>query len=208
MADDIQTLGSYEIFPFLPDYQMGIEKAVIPAFNIVEYIGTISDITSHTDRRPITFTNRIQLHSMQDLDTLLQFIDDHKGRLKKFWYFMRTTDFTLQTDFSTGATDIDLDVNGYEDIFVDTDRIYFLLTNGDILTRRVTNVVYDSTNNKNVVSITPSLDRDLNVADINYFGRVLMVRFDLDKFSMKHEANSVAITNLRFIELPTEYPAT
>ena len=83
MADDIQTLGTYEVFPFLPNFISGIEKAVLPAFNIIEYPGTVPTVVSTIERRPISFTKRITLDSHEDIYTFLDFVGDHKGRRNK-----------------------------------------------------------------------------------------------------------------------------
>jgi hypothetical protein len=208
LADDIQTLGSYQIWPFLPDYGIGIEKSIDPSFNSIEYKGTITTVEENATRKPIVVSNRIQFHSMEDLYTFLDFFVDHKGRTNKFWYFLRTNDFTVIDDISNSDTNIIVRLNGYADIHVDTDRIYFLLVNGDIITRRVTLATNDISQDELTLQVTPAMDRDINTTEIVFCGRVLMARFDLDKIQTKHESDSVGIVNLRFRELPTEYPAT
>jgi len=208
LADSIETLGSYSIFPFLPDYSNGIDKTIIPTYNLIEYTGTISTIEQNSTLKPLTIKKRIQLHSMEDLNTFLTFFDTHKGRLKKFWCFLRTTDFTLDDDIANAATEIDIKLNGYADTFRNTDRIYWTLTNGDSIVRRVTDAVDDTLNDQTTLIITPSVDRAVDMSEVVYFGRVLMVRFDIDKVNISFESNSVAVLNLRFLELPTEYPAT
>lgn len=208
MADDIETLGTYQIWPFLPDYGRGIEKSIDPLFNSIEYPGTITTVEENATRKPIVVANRIQFHTMEDLYIFLDFFVDHKGRNYKFWYFLRTNDFTVIEDISTSDTNVIVRLNGYADIHVDTDRIYFLLSNGDIITRRVTLATDDISEDDCTLQITPSMDRDIATSEILFCGRVLMVRFDLDKIQTKHESDSVGVVNLRFRELPKEYPAT
>lgn len=208
MADSIETLGSYQIFPFVLDWSSGLKMSVTSAFTKTEFDGTVPRITEYTTRKPVTLVETIHLFDKEEESNFLQFFDDHKGRTKKFWVYARTNDFNLIEDINIGETQFDFTYNGYSDIHVSYDRVYIITKSGDIYTRRVDDAVADLVNDEMTLYLDPSIDVAIPLSDVIEFGRVLLVRFDLDTVQLKYHQTGVATVNLRFLEIPTEYPAT
>lgn len=208
MADSIETLGDYEVFPFELNWKSELKSSIAGVYSLVEYDGTVPVVTSYKERKPITIVQNIHLYSQTDIKNFLEFFDARKGRLHKFWAYLRSTDFTLATDISSGSGSITVMLNGYADVFSNYDRIYLQRSNNDVIVRRVTDAVDNEVNKETTITVTPTIDTSVAVPEVVRFGRVLMCRFDIDIVSLKYHTSAIAEVSVRLLELPTEYPAT
>jgi hypothetical protein len=205
MADSLLDIGAEPVFPLEPNWISTPKQS----FNITRYLnqypGTISEISEMNPEVPISLEAEFDLKSKEDEFTFITFIHTHLGRCVRFWFRWPKTLFTVKDPMSNGSVGMvvhkdnsSLSLQGYE-------RIYILLTNGDVVTRHITNAVLDDANNEVELTMATALDRDIALADIDRVGRFLLVRFDEDLFRLKIINDHKSTVNLRFQELVKEY---
>ncbi len=209
MASDIQTLGTeIEVFPLVPNFASGLDLSIDTGYSatILHPFSAIKLKEDYTNKRVIVKGEFI-CFTKEESYTLLDFIDQRKGRTGKFWLYTKINEFTLRSTSVENSPFITCEVNNYEAIYKDVDRVYLILTNGDVIVRRVTLV--NVSGDDMIVSITGNMpDYEIAPSDVVELGRVLCCRLDQSTVELNCVTDHVYKTNLRFTELPNEYPAT
>ena len=208
MADSIESLGSHEVFPFLPNFRESVDNTFLASVTQNSYRGGSTSLLADKDNTPIIVRATYTMDRKEEISSVLDFVEARRARKETFWYYMRTSDFKLKEDISNGASDLVCYWNFYAQSFKTTDRLYFELSNGDTYVRRVTGVVDDAITPDTTITITPTIDADISVSEVAFFSRVLFVRLDLDEYNFNYESDSEAEVSIRLVERPTEYPAT
>lgn len=209
MANSIETLGTtYETYPFVHNFRESIPQQVYPSFDKVKFNDTSYSLIENYESSPIVFTVSNTFMAREELHSFLTFIEDHRGRKTCFWYYMKTTNFIIMEDVSLGASQITCDLNFYGAYYRTFHRIWFELTNGDIYVRRVTDASDSQANLRTIVYVTPTIESAIDASEVVICGRVLLCRFDIDEFWVKHLTNEKAEVSIRLLERPVEYPAT
>jgi len=209
VASSIETLGTeLEVFPKNPNYANGISINVDVGTTpmLLHSFSAISTIEDYESKR-ITASAEYICFTKEESSNLLDFIDSHKGRRNKFWLYTKINEFTLNDSIAVSSPFITCTPNEYDKSYKTVDRIYMILLNGDIIVRRVTLV--SVSNDDMVVSITPTMPAyEIYPYDVVELGRVICCRFDQSSFEFENITDQVYRMNLRFLELPEEYPAT
>lgn len=208
MADSIESLGSYEVFPFLPNYRETLDDTLLAAITRTEFRGGSSILVPNQDHTPVMVKATYTMNGKEEISSVLDFIEARRARKETFWYYLRTSDFKIKEDISNGTSEITCYYNFYAQSYKTVDRFYFQLNNGDTYVRRVTSVVDDPSTPDTVITITPTIDLDIAMTEITFMSRVLFVRLDLDEYDFNYKSDSVAELSIRLVERPTEYPAT
>lgn len=208
MPDSIESLGSYEVFPFLPNYRENLDNTFVASITENRYRGGSVTLINNKEYTPIIVRALYTLYGKEEISDTLDFIEGRRARKDVFWYYLRTSDFKIKENISNGASSIVCYLNFYAQSYKTVDRFYFTLINGDTYVRRITNVIDDEYNQETTIEFTPSIDVAIDKGDITFFSRILFARLDLDEYELKYETDSKAEVSMRIVERPTEYPAT
>jgi len=209
MASDIQTLDDLEIFPFYPNYDKGVDVNILGGYEVTQF-GRYSpmDIVEDTADKQLTVLMNLVLTTKQEKYNFLQFMDDHKGQLKKFWLYANVNEFNLKEAIAASASTMLVEDTEYHSYYKVGDRIYFYLKTGDVIVRKVQSVTYDAIGEDITITFTTQMPAyEIGLNDVYEIGRVLCCRFDHDSFEVPNKNTTVATTKVRFLELPKEYPS-
>lgn len=207
MADDLDGLGTVEVFPLLPNW---VET---PAVNFVVgryyqgYPGSSQIIEELTEDVPIKLQLGYMLDTKSDEYDILEFFDTHFARRDRFWIKDPREAFVLKETANLGSSTLKCYPNKGEDIFKVNHRIYIEMDNGDILTRELQDCTYSDSDDATVLSLNTALDREvlLDRGNSIIIARLLLARFDLDTLEFVIESNAISTTSIRFHELVKEY---
>lgn len=205
MADNLVDTGSTPFFPFGPNFKSSVSVSIQPAASLIEFPGTIGEVESDSDKRGVTLRGKYLLQDISDIYQMIDFFTDKLGRRDRFWLYGPTDEFTIYANALQTLTQIEFYSNGYQDVYTTNDRFYIRMPDGDIITRKVNSVSYNDVSDTITVSFSTGLDRDVLLSNEVMFGRLYLVRHDVDTLSLRFHTNSVAELSLRFFELVREY---
>lgn len=205
MADSLSGIGSLEIFPFEPDWSTPPASEIIMTRRLQSFPGTVHAIESIAADVPIAVRMGFSVLDRGELHDLTDFMVSRTGRLKRFWVRHPKSAFSLLQSASSGGTTLTAIPNKAARQYQGYERIYVLMNNGDLVVRHATDVAHDVVNEQTVITLDSPLDRDIGLNDYRVIGRLLLVRFDQDKFDFKMLTNAVGEITLKFHELVKEY---
>jgi hypothetical protein len=208
VADSIQTLGSVDVFPFLPNFKDRLTNKFVPVIDALSFPGTSIEVDPVLEKSPLVVSCSAMFETKAELNTFLTFVDGKFGPLKCFWYYMQTSHFKMIDPITSGADRFVTNFNYYGETYKTVDRIFIRKTNGDLIVRRVTAATDDLGDMETTIEVTPTIDLDIAVDEVDMIGRVLYVRFDIDTFRIKNQNANVSTTSFRLNERVKEYPAT
>ncbi len=134
---------------------------------------------------------------------IINFFCTQRGKHQRFWLPVWKNSFILQSNINTNDTVITVNDTFFRYIDQGQERIFFLLKNGDYISRQVIAVVQAGANE--TFTIQTPMDRDLTQNDIEFFGRLLLVRFSTDRLDITHLSDRVSKVSLNFSEVANEY---
>jgi hypothetical protein len=207
MANDFEDIDypNIPIFPLLPNWASEPGSEILLARTIHEYRGTAQRLISFTPDVPISFDASFTTYNKEDEYLLIDFYNNRKGKNERFWSYHPKIAFELKQDMGSGATALVCLPNYAEAQYQGYERIYIVMNDGDILTRKVNNVIYDDLQDELSVEIATALDRDIDEDGYTRIGRFLLSRFDEDELNLNHKTSLTTETDLRFYELVQEY---
>lgn len=205
MADDYDDVGTFEIFPFTPNWGKRISRDLILGRFIQKYLGTSSALVSYTDNVPEVVKIGITIYTKEDEYNFIDFYVNHKGKLNKFWLRSPVREFTLKEPAVSGSGAILVHRNGAVSQYQGYERIWILMNDGDILGRKVANVTDDAINDRYSLTLGTPLDRDLTVSNHVLIARLLLGRFNEDSLINDYETDRVSEEVMLFQELVKEY---
>jgi len=218
MILDISGLGTEDkiltIMPNFDDYNVSI----IPQGTFVSFTGTGIKGYSFNDkgRRKITcsftFTNR------KDLNDFLDFWQDRKGALKRFWVPCWFNEFRLVDFIENNSSEAKI---SFVDLYSRYDehlRVFLFLYKGDwstskLIVRKINEIFLDPDEKVEILYFDTVINERIYPQDVTIFGRVLLVRFgeegielQCDFAKAKERPNELHVkASCSFIELPSEY---
>lgn len=205
MADSLLDLcQTTDLFTYPHNWVSTVEQDVDFMRTIIQYTGTPGKIKNLSDDIPVnvglSFTN---LTKTSEYD-LLKFFCDHRGRCNRFWLPIPEQYYVMAADALIGSNEINIAIHGEYTFFRGYERMFMILTNGDMLTRRILDFDCLGSNN-NIMTIESVLDRNIAVTDVLLFGKLILCRFDQDEVQFTHENNIISSCALSFQELTKEY---
>jgi hypothetical protein len=201
MADSLLDLGSdTNIFTYAVDWSSN--PSIGDDFGretIQENQGQVAYRTLTTDLNcsvQYGFTNL----SKADEYNILAFFHARQGRLERFWLPIYPQLFTLAAAISSGSNQFQIVQNSAYKMLHLYERLFIKTNSGDLITRKfLANPAND------IFTTVSAFDRNIALADVMYFSRLILCRFDQDKIEMKHETDSVSSCSIKFKELSKEY---
>ncbi|WP_028320370.1 hypothetical protein [Desulfatiglans anilini] len=207
MADDLQDLGGFPIFPLEPDWTTEPELDPMLIRDLRQYTGTVQGLDAIMD--PAAFRLRAGFGTDKDEEyELLDFFVGRLGRLKKFWLKGPKTAFTLQAASAAGASHLWVHDNGFLQLYQGYERIYIEAHGGDLITRKITGITDDREENSRLqLLFAMGLDREITPTNHYRIGMLYLVRFETDALKLEFMTSHLADAEGRFTELVQEYPS-
>lgn len=166
---------------------------------LISYPGTDMDIYNLNDLLSHTITYNYTNLTKDDEYYFVNFFLTQQGKLKRFWLPWWKNSFTLYESIKTNDTIINIEYCRYDKVDKGYERFFILLKNGDYISREIIAVVehigYES------MIIHTAMDRNIEQNDIVFFGRLLLVRFDIDELEFDFLNNKVSELSIPFKEL-------
>jgi len=205
MADSLLDLGTTSMFPLEPNWVSNPKTNIGMARRVLGYRGTAETLFAVSDDVPVTFEAKFTIFNKTDENTILDFFLARKGRNQRFWIKHPRRHFTLKDNASNGAATLVCNTNDADRQWQGYERIYILMNDGDVLTRKVNSVTYSEANDEVTLTLNNVIDRDITTTNHAIIGRLLLCRFDSDEFAVRWYTTVTSDFNLRFYELVGEY---
>jgi hypothetical protein len=170
---------------------------------MLEYPGTVTEITSINNKVPRKLKYKFANLSKVDEYSITDFFINHRGRHLNFWVPVWKNQFTLYTNIVNGDSIISVLPCGFYRIDQGYELIFFQLKNGDYISRLVTAVINMGTYED--IILDKPMTRDITQDEILFFGRLLLARFDNDELVFNFMNNAASECTLTFLELTNEY---
>lgn len=135
--------------------------------------------------------------SKEDEFTITNFYVDTQGKLKRFWIPYYKNNFIPVNNIIGGL--IEIENAGFYEIDRGSERIFIKLKDGTIFTRKVTAII-DNGVTEIIILNTPILT-PINIADIQYLGRLFLVRFNEDSCELDFKSSAASSCVLSFQEV-------
>jgi len=206
MADSLEDLGtggSALLFPLEPNWASNPTTDLAMLRRVLSQRGTSHQLKSLTDDVPLKFKAGFTLLNKEQECTLLEFFCARLGRCQRFWIKHPRRHFELKSTATNGSATLVCNSNGFELQYQGYERIYILMNNGDVLTRKVTGATDDGS--ELTLNINTVLDREVTTDNHYRIGRLLWARFDNDELAERCVTNTICETSLDFVELVQEY---
>jgi hypothetical protein len=204
MADDLEDLGGFEIFPIEPNWvskpKLDLELGKI----IVKYIGTSAQLNTFTDDVPEAWKLGFNPIKSEEYD-LIDFFVNRYGRNGGFWLKVPAREFTLYSTALSGSTELRVEKNYAWRNYQDRERIWIDMHTGDIITRKIIDTTEET--DYLALDLNVSLDRDVTLTNHFKICKLLFCRFDEDMLKFDCESNLMSGTQLSVRELVKEYPS-
>jgi len=202
MADDIQDLGTEERLTIRPNWASPNQIELTTSRDIVSFPSTVVDIFLFSE----LYKNKIKFKYLcEDKEVeyaLIDFYNSRKGRLERFWIQGYKEEFILSQAISNTDTIINIHDNGFDLIYKGHERLYIELKNGDLITRKITNVAKVGTELQLTVT---AITQDIAMSEVGVFGRIYLVRLDKDVLETVFNNSTIAEVELDFVEVVREY---
>jgi hypothetical protein len=205
VADDLQEIGSFPVFPLYPNWATDPKTSLSFVRKIIEFRGTSSSLFSFLDDVPITFDAGFTMVNKEEEYNLLDFFNSRLGKNQRFWIQHPKAMFILKQSAGSGSTSLNCYWNAAESNYQGYERFYIMMKNGDIITRHIQSLTYNEITDIMQLDFNVSLGRDVGLEDYWRIGRFILCRFDEDELSITHKTDLVSEANARFYELVKEY---
>lgn len=205
MSDDLLDLSSEPLFTCLPNWASTPKYSFTALRRLVAYAGTADNIQSLGNVPAFACDAIFLLCDRSSKNEFLDFMHARAGRVERFWFRHPASFFTLKNNANIGATTIYVERQQFDWIWQGYERIYISRSNGDVITRKLTNVVDNEPLDRLELTFSGALDRTINVTDKDTIGRLLLCRFDTEEFQFKLVHQTISEVTIRVVELIQEY---
>lgn len=206
MADDWQDLTlTTEKFTYAPNWLQFPQRDFIYNRELTNYPGT----TTHTynlwsgiaDVVDYYFTNLTK----EDEYNITDFFCRMRGRYGRFWLPIWKNQFELSSSIQQFDDTITIHNAYLKDVMTDYEfHIFIKLYNGDMISRLVTDVAPGASDTE-IITVQSFFDRNINQNQIQYFGKLCIVRFDQDDLNLSFLCANSSETRIRFHDPLREY---
>lgn len=170
---------------------------------ILHFLGTAYDINISAERIKNSITYQLLFDTRKKNFEFLEFFAARFGRLERFWLPEMKNYFTLYNAINDTDNSIDVYDTGFNKIYQGYERLFIYTSDYGYISRKITGVVDNGL--YETLSLETIMDRDLTADNIIYFGRLFLMRFDIDEISVEYITDKISRVNLRFLELVSEY---
>ena len=161
----------------------------------------ISDYLYHEITYSYTFATRGEVYDF------VQWYNQRQGKLQRFWLPIVRNEFELYSPVNQFDSSLIVVSTGFVEVYQGYERIYLELSNGDLITHKVTGVI-DNGDGTETLQLDALMDRNIALSEVNWFSRIMLVRFNRDSLQMTHSTDGVAEATVTYRELVREYETT
>jgi len=201
VADSIADLGSpAAVFVLKPDWTNEPSLRLSSGREVLQYNGaraSLRPLSTYTGR---TIEYAFSVFDKEDELYILNFLQTQRGRKLRFWIPLWFQEFQLAEAIVNGSYQFKINDSDFADIVKYYERIFIYTNAGDLITRKVLSQIDAVT-----YVVETAFDRNIALADVSFFGRIILCRFDQDELEMSCETDRVSSCSLAFKELPKEY---
>ena len=202
MADDIQDLGTKERLTIRPNWASPNQVELVTSKDIVSFPSTIVDIFLFSELHKNKIKFKYLCEDKEVEYALIDFYNSKKGRLERFWIQGYKEEFVLSQSINNTDTIINVHDNGFDLVHKGHERLYIELKNGNLITRKIINVIKVGNELQLTVS---SIAQDIAIVDVGVVGRIYLVRFNKDVLEVVFNNSVVAEAEVDFVEVVREY---
>lgn len=207
MANDLKDLGSNtSLFDFVPDWVSSIDFNLDVIRHYVRFPGGYPYMRQKSEFTPAQWSAEYVMTNKADENEFLLYLSERQGNVQRFWAVYPRTIFHMKSDWE--STDISCESNDFHFLHKGQERVFLVLNNGDLITRRVSSAVNDKISNTLTLVVANAPDAGtVTPADVAIFGRLYLARFNMVSFACKARTDSNSSFNLDFLEV-NEYGDT
>lgn len=165
---------------------------------------TTVEITSLNDLLPYSLRYHYTNVTKAEERELLDWFEARKGRTERFWVPAWKELYTLAADAMLYDDFLVIDNAGCLDAYQGIERIFILKHDGSLITRHVTSVAVGAGNTE-ILYLASVLQVPIAAADVAWFGRFVLARFDADSLNVKYRTAHVSEVDVELRELIREY---
>lgn len=203
MSDSLLNLQGFSLLTKTPNWTGNITNKFLFSRRLSGFTATAVKVDEVAPETPVALECSFQCNDKSEEFYLLSFFVQQLARVGRFWIMDPSSSFKLQSNAVSGASGIYCHRNRFDLIYQGYERVYIEMSNGDILTRRISAVV-DGANTTYLNFYNP-IDRDITTGTCVKIGRLFLGRFDSDVARFKFYSNVVSEITLPFVELVKEY---
>ena len=196
MSDVLNGLGSVPLLRIFPNFTTSPKYSFLSSLKIIEFDGGPTDFYEISDRKPQTFQCEILLSSKAEESSFLTFWKSRKGMLERFWLPVFPDLFTLQEDFISSASVIEIEPVSIQ---FNEERIYILTLDDFLWTAKVSSFLTED--DKTTLTLSTISGKDIKKEDINSFGMLLLCRFDKETVELNYETPEAIRVSLEIREV-------
>lgn len=205
MTDSLENLGTAELMTWAFNWQTPPSIEFLQSRTIRDFNFTAQEMVTETSNSPFKGQYSFLIYDRQTEYEFLEFFMNKRGRLSRFWIKSPEQAFNLKADVGNGSSIIYTYDNRADYIWQGYERIWIKLVNGDEITRSVNDATRNESQERIELSLDTVIAAGFTTEDIVMFGRVYLVRCDIDKFSFSYQSNLVSKINIRVQEVVEEY---
>jgi hypothetical protein len=201
MVDFLNDLGSAPLFKKFPDWKVNPNLSANYATDILQNQGGVAEIIENDIRIQQIYNCRFSsLGGKKEEYEILEHFKAVQGRTNRFWLPLPVNSLQPVANIAAGSTVLIFENSNFQ--FVEAERIFIYLVDGDILTFKVISTQIQAGNLE--VEITTPIDRLIELFNFAFAGNLILCRFDQDSIEFNHPNSETSYLNLKFIELVQE----
>ena len=204
MSDSLLNLGSTSVWRLDKTYMNWRERPKSNfdlARELVVFDGTATQLVVLSEDQPQNLEFLVTIRNKAEENQFLTDFLARKGQYERFWFTHPSNRFTLFSIVSPNANVVTLVKNNFE--YRGYERIYFLLAGGDLVTRKITNLVKNDETMD--IYLESPIDRQIEPSNVVLLSFMLLCRLAIDELEIRHISTEISETNIKILELVGEY---
>ncbi|RLC88917.1 MAG: hypothetical protein DRJ03_01360 [Chloroflexi bacterium] len=205
MTDSLEDLGTIDVMTWVWNWSPVPRVEFLFSRTLRDFGSTAQEVVSETDYNPFQGQYEFLISDKETEYDFLEFFLGKRGRTQKFWCKSPHQTFTLKSNVGAGSSLLYVEDNRADYIWQGHERIWIKLANGDEITRQVSNVVRDTDLDRIELHLETLITTGFDIEDVVFFGRIYLVRCDLDKYQVSYESDKVCTVTIKVYETVREY---
>lgn len=206
MSDNLIDLGTTPLWRLDKTYMNWREQ---PKWNfdlareLISFDGTVTQLVMLCDEQPQEMEFLVTIRSKAEENQFLTDFCTRKGQHEKFWFTHPSNRFSLLNSVLQGETTLTMSRNDWK--YQGYERIYIMMSNGDLITRKVTAISENEVASTMNITLSTAIDRAIEPSDVILISFLLLCRLAIDVVEIRHLSTTISETNVKILELTGEY---
>jgi len=199
MSDVLNGLGTTALYKLEHNWKVEPQSEFRNSLKFNEFSGTIQSLDIYSEDSPRKLNLTGSCYNKVEEKEVIEFVEDVKGRYKRFWIRSPLDEFTLLGSYSISDTYVSCSLNDYE--YKGYERIYIEMKNGDIVTGEIDSIT-ESTNLE--INLKNAIGYTFTSSDVVRCSLLLLCRLDIDGIIFKYFSDLHLDFNIELFELIAE----